>query len=385
MKKILVSLIFLLLVLPVRAQVLLGPNDIGTVYRYHTESIICWNSSWPGPYTICSTMVRLQDFAVIPGMAAGFAMYTEQDYIFPCETPLNSDAWCNMWEFHKTYRGVLEFDLLSTMNGQSFPTENMTTSNWAAFLEDMQVAEVWSPGQNMTMMLRDLADTLENGVVDLEDYDNPNSEIDIVLFTTIPEQGTLLPDIDVTEMLRRDLFGEGMGQDMTGFMLKMLPGETMHDKRVRFYKDLVKLRVALHTPTPAPTATPTITPTITPTATPPEWRGVKLILPGSPFTGDDLFRLRTQCMGDPDDSDVNLYVILDVYGEYWFHPIWSQTPAFESIRLNPSNPVVSFILDFIWPSNIQGSADGFCFWSAILDPATSDLIGDFDRVEFGYY
>ncbi len=137
--------------------------------------------------------------------------------------------------------------------------------------------------------------------------------------------------------------------------------------------------IVIHIPTPRPTVT------ITPTPTPVGWTGVKLIISGDEFTSGDIFKLRAQCMGNPGDTIADLYVILDVYGNYWFHPDWSVPPDYESLNLNENHPVVSFILDFTWPSNIQGSADGLCFWGAILDPATSDLIGDFDRVEFGYY
>lgn len=108
-------------------------------------------------------------------------------------------------------------------------------------------------------------------------------------------------------------------------------------------------------------------------------------MPGSPFTGGDLFRLRAQCMGDPDDSDVNLYVILNINNEYWFHPGWTEMPQYETITLNPSKPVVSFILDFTWPEDVNGSVDGLAVLSAITDPQTYGLIGDFDRLEFGYY
>ncbi len=136
--------------------------------------------------------------------------------------------------------------------------------------------------------------------------------------------------------------------------------------------------IVFHTPTPSPTVT------ITPTPTPADWTGVKLIISGDEFTSGDIFKLRAQCMGNPGDTIADLYVILDVSGNYWFHPDWTVTPDYESLNLNENHPVVSFILDFIWPEGVEGSAEGLLFWGAIFEPETGVFIGDYDVEEFGY-
>ncbi len=283
----------------------------------------------------------------------------------------------SMYEHHFVGHGVMEFPVDETVDGGDFPTFQMTASNWTARIEAIEFNHELSfaPG------LYQMNDGYEDGELNEDDF-NASTLEDLIAILHPGSPGEMtVSNIDVTDSLRNDIFGAGMGDPCSGYVLKVPWGShymaTNHDS--------LRISVTLNeTPTPLTTATPTQTPTITPTLLPPEWRGVQLILPGSPFTGGDLFRLRAQCMGDPKDTAANLHVILDVYGEYWFHPGWTEIPQYETVTLNPSKPVVSFILDFIWPDNIQGSVDGLCFWGAILDQETSDLIGDFDRIEFGY-
>ncbi len=272
--------------------------------------------------------------------------------------------------------GVMEFPVDLTVHGGAFPTTQMTVSNWTAKIDAIEFGNQISQSPGLYKM----NDGYEDGIVSVSDYYSSNAEDLIAILLPDNPGGSIVSDIDITESLREDIFGAGTGDLTSGYLLK----PSHYDHWVSGHADHENLRISvtrLETPTPIPTST--LTPT--PSPTPVTWRGVNLILPGSPFTGEDSFKLRAQCMGDPDDSDVNLYVILDVYGEYWFHPGWTEIPQYETIALNPSRPVMSFVLDFIWPDNIQGSVDGLYFWGAILDQETSDLIGDFDRVEFGYY
>ncbi|MCD4654160.1 hypothetical protein K8T06_09505, partial [bacterium] len=103
------------------------------------------------------------------------------------------------------------------------------------------------------------------------------------------------------------------------------------------------------------------------------------------FTQGDVFKLRALCMGEPGDATADLYVILDVFGNYWFYPEWRQTPDCQRIGLKEGSGNYVFLLDFTWPEGCFGHIDGLCFWSAIFEPGTFDIIGDLDHVEFGYY
>lgn len=123
-------------------------------------------------------------------------------------------------------------------------------------------------------------------------------------------------------------------------------------------------------------------PVVTPTPVPAD-EGVDLILNGSVFRNGDPFKLRAACSG-PLGTDVDLYVVLDVMGQYWFYPEWSQAACYETFSLLDQPVTYRFIMDFIWPSGDFGQADGIHFWGALCDAGTTRLLGDCDRVTFGY-
>ncbi|MBN1880314.1 hypothetical protein JW823_09420 [bacterium] len=139
------------------------------------------------------------------------------------------------------------------------------------------------------------------------------------------------------------------------------------------------------TPSPVPSATPTrtVTPSPSPTSSPGPEPGVTLEINRLFFGSGDPFLLEAAVQPNPDQLDkIHLWVILDVYGSFWFGPSWTQLPDWYDLGL-----LAAFhretILDFIWP-DVTGSAEGLVFWGAILDADSSALIGRYDRVEFRY-
>jgi hypothetical protein len=82
------------------------------------------------------------------------------------------------------------------------------------------------------------------------------------------------------------------------------------------------------------------------------------------------------------DLPVDVYIVLDVYGSYWYWPSWEQTVDF-SQRVIPERAVTGeVILDFTWPS-YDGSFSDVLIWAAALYSGTSDLFGEYDFVSFG--
>lgn len=82
-----------------------------------------------------------------------------------------------------------------------------------------------------------------------------------------------------------------------------------------------------------------------------------------------------------------LFVILDVYGMYFFGPSFSQ----EFDNYLASHPVfypglaeVEVIPAVHWPSGV-GSATGIRWLGALTDPQISQLFGKMDVCEFGWY
>jgi hypothetical protein len=81
---------------------------------------------------------------------------------------------------------------------------------------------------------------------------------------------------------------------------------------------------------------------------------------------------------------VHHYVILDVWGAYWFWPSWSRTVDYITRELPAQwqgDPET--VLDFTWPP-VAGSASGIVFWSAFTNLEDTQLVGSVSRVEWGY-
>ena len=80
---------------------------------------------------------------------------------------------------------------------------------------------------------------------------------------------------------------------------------------------------------------------------------------------------------------VDCYILLDVYGEYWFYPSWSQNMDYDTMTLSANYFRTFSIFDFQWPE-VDGHASQLKFWAALLKPGLPELISDVDMVEFGY-
>jgi hypothetical protein len=79
----------------------------------------------------------------------------------------------------------------------------------------------------------------------------------------------------------------------------------------------------------------------------------------------------------------HLFVILDVYGHYWFAPYWDTEMNYYLRNFSTGLTVISVLPQFIWPENV-GSGSGIVFWGALLDSLNTQLIGSYSRVEFGW-
>ena len=144
---------------------------------------------------------------------------------------------------------------------------------------------------------------------------------------------------------------------------------------------------ATRTPLIEPTSTPefTSTPEPSPSCTPQAFSGVQLELSSNQFTAGDQFQLVALCCGDPEDGQVELYVILDISGLLLFYPHWSENIDSKGLDLTVGLVSRETIFDFEWPEGNFGSCNGIRIWGAILSPGDHQLIGDYDLVEFGYY
>lgn len=148
--------------------------------------------------------------------------------------------------------------------------------------------------------------------------------------------------------------------------------------------------VPSNTPIPA-SSTPTAEATETPimlTPTPVcHFYGVTITMPSH------FFRLNQQCWlnaevcnpGPTSHAQVYLFVILEVYGSYFFYPLWTQDLQYSVINdfIPGYHQVIEAIPTFNWPPG-TGYADRLLFIGGLTDPGITNLIGNLAIWEFGY-
>lgn len=140
-------------------------------------------------------------------------------------------------------------------------------------------------------------------------------------------------------------------------------------------------------PTSVPSATvvPTKTPVFEPTATPQAGeRVLELNLNFDIYHGGDSFLMTSSIYNPNVEISVDEYIILDVFGNYWFWPTWKQDVSFtyrvlESWTVYPDEEILSFT----WPSS-AGSESGIVIWGALARTGTYDLVCDVVSVSFSY-
>ncbi|MBN1296703.1 hypothetical protein JXA80_07970 [bacterium] len=107
-----------------------------------------------------------------------------------------------------------------------------------------------------------------------------------------------------------------------------------------------------------------------------------IVLNQSHYYGGDRFLLTVRHSNSSSPIHVDRYILLDVYGMYWFWPSWSDAPDSSAVTIS-SGYSESPVFDFTWPSGV-GTAEGLRFWAALLDPTSIQLVGPWDYVTFGY-
>ncbi len=112
---------------------------------------------------------------------------------------------------------------------------------------------------------------------------------------------------------------------------------------------------------------------------------VDLEMPTTYFREGDPCRLTAQITNhsNQDLEQIPLFVILDVYGEYWFWPTWTQTGEYQLIDIPMGLQEHTIIEPFTWPPN-TGSAIHVIFWGALTKTDFSDVLGTFGFWEFGW-
>jgi len=154
-------------------------------------------------------------------------------------------------------RGMFEFVFPTT---GVFPPASMTANNFRAKLNlliDWEHMTDYATTGSMTIELHDMPDSHEDGDMLVDDYGIDGGLIATRqhVFFSIPDGGIVdgaIPDgavlaefinVNVTAALRRDLFGAGMGQPSTGFVLKSIDPTPLPDERVRYLNPTLTLYI----------------------------------------------------------------------------------------------------------------------------------------------
>ncbi len=113
--------------------------------------------------------------------------------------------------------------------------------------------------------------------------------------------------------------------------------------------------------------------------------GITLFMPSGYFSGGTPCQLLAWVFNTSDMTrNLNLYVVLDVFGNYFFAPAWTGAAASSPISVAPGRTEIEILAEFPWPHG-TGTATGILFWGAVLDPATGVIFGQLDRFAFGWH
>jgi hypothetical protein len=100
------------------------------------------------------------------------------------------------------------------------------------------------------------------------------------------------------------------------------------------------------------------------------------------YRAGDEFVLTYRAYNYTDSMEIQEWVVLDVFGQYWFWPGWGSTPDHRERTLEGYQWSTETLMSFTWPA-ISGNAEDMRFWAGILDPETTQLI-DFSVAEWGW-
>ncbi|MCD4653740.1 hypothetical protein K8T06_07365 [bacterium] len=288
-----------------------------------------------------------------------------------------------------TNHAILEFPLNETISGAELPLSWMTSNNWTAKLDDLTVENAINPGAYQVMDLFKMNDDSADGILELNDYYYSYYQFLEHLYLNVPQEGYEFNSIEITDILKNDLFPQK--KDYIGFII--CPDG--HSGGVGFSLPRIYISpIGTIPPTLTPTPTPTLTPL--PTSTPSPVATLSPVpVPLPDFLIDLDISQSVYCSGDSFDLNLNvfnsdsctfedqgLFVMLDVFGDYYFYPQWDHEINYLIVEIL-SGDTIFHLIDFIWP-DMPGKVFGLRIYAAIVEPGTWKLNGNWDNVDFGW-
>ena len=183
----------------VDAQVVISPHVYGWVS--HTSSAAGGkdlSDAEANGELLVGTVTYLKGTTIIETVCGGVSCWGES-------------VWATVY-FYQHHKGVLEFDLA----GAAFPG-SMTPSNFRARLRGL-IALSTTAVHNIELF--DLADSAEDGDIDTNDWLVSESISPVSLNSVVSDGNLVFDDVDVTEQIRWDLFGDADDNLLSGFVLR---------------------------------------------------------------------------------------------------------------------------------------------------------------------
>lgn len=101
------------------------------------------------------------------------------------------------------------------------------------------------------------------------------------------------------------------------------------------------------------------------------------------YRANDLFILNLYIANHgPHNVDVNVYILLEVFGTYFFYPSWTENVEYIPARIPFPKEIETQLMNFTWPAGVAPIND-MCFWGALVDPDTGELVGEYSMWDFG--
>jgi Peptidase family C25/Propeptide_C25 len=138
------------------------------------------------------------------------------------------------------------------------------------------------------------------------------------------------------------------------------------------------------TDTPVP---PTETP-VPPTDTPTQEKGMELILDDAELEPGDLFHLHYYLYPGSTSHTLDVYILLDIYGECWCYPSWEHVSEgldyMPDITVEPGPAYHADVFDFTWGDYTEQTFSGLNFYGAAFYAGTYELYGSLQIVPWSF-
>ena len=120
-------------------------------------------------------------------------------------------------------------------------------------------------------------------------------------------------------------------------------------------------------------------PTETPTPTEAPKLGIRLEMPQDYYSPSDLFKL-TAYLGNPDApmTNVPMFVLLEIAGQYWYWDDWSEDIDFNLVDVPTGITTLEIMPEFTWPDTGDAALDGIRFYGCMLNEDMNAILGDMD-------